>query len=85
MPSPIVLHEFIRAKRDAIIERTRAKVAARTAPRPTEAELKDGVPLFLTQLVAVLGSSTGSTAEIGEHAAGMARTGAAIVRGWASA
>ena len=27
------------------------------------------MPLFLTQLVAVLGSSAGSTAEIGEHAA----------------
>jgi len=64
-----MLHEFISAQRDAIIERTRTKVATRTAPRPTEAELKDGVPLFLTQLVAVLDRSTGSTAEIGEHAA----------------
>ena len=64
-----VLHEFIKANRDAIIGRTRTKVASRTAPRPTESELKDGVPLFLTQLVAVLDSSSGSTAEIGEHAA----------------
>jgi hypothetical protein len=64
-----MLNEFIRANRDAIIARTRAKVADRKAPRPTEAELKDGVPLFLDQLVAALGHTNGSTAEIGESAA----------------
>jgi signal transduction histidine kinase len=64
-----MLHEFVRAKRTAILDRTRAKVAERTAPRPSEAELKDGVPLFLDQLIAVLDRTATSTAEIGERAA----------------
>jgi signal transduction histidine kinase len=72
-----MLHEFIRAHRSAILDRTRAKVAERTAPRPTEEELKDGVPLFLDQLIAALGRANGSTAEIGESAA---RHGADLLR-----
>ena len=64
-----MLAKFIRDNRDAIVTRTRAKVADRRAPRPTEEELKDGVPLFLDQLVAALGRTNGSTAEIGESAA----------------
>src|SRR4029453_3681804 len=72
-----MLHEFVRAHRSAILDRTRAKVAKRTAPRPTEEELNDGVPLFLDQLVAALGHTNGSTAEIGETAA---RHGADMLR-----
>src|SRR6187397_3575154 len=72
-----MLHAFIRSQRAAILDRTRAKVAARTAPRPTEEELKDGVPLFLDQLVAALGRANGSTVEIGESAA---RHGADLLR-----
>jgi signal transduction histidine kinase len=49
-----MLHEFLTVHRDEIIARTRAKVATRTAPRPTEAELKHGVPLFLDELVETL-------------------------------
>jgi signal transduction histidine kinase len=49
-----VLHEFLTLHRDEIIARTRQKVATRTAPRPTEAELENGVPLFLQQLVDTL-------------------------------
>jgi signal transduction histidine kinase len=49
-----MLQEFIAAHRDAIIARTRAMIANRTAPRPTEAELSHGVPLFLDQLAARL-------------------------------
>src|SRR5687767_5109080 len=72
-----MLQEFIRAQRPAILERTRAKVAERTAPRPTEEELEKGVPLFLDQLIAALGPTNGSTAEIGESAA---RHGADLLR-----
>jgi signal transduction histidine kinase len=64
-----MLVEFIRDNRDAIVARTRAKVAKRTAPRPTKEELEKGVPLFLDQLVSALGRTNGSTAEIGESAA----------------
>jgi signal transduction histidine kinase len=72
-----MLHEFVRRQRSAILERTRAKVAKRTAPRPTEEELKDGVPLFLDQLIQALGRADGSTAESGESAA---RHGADLLR-----
>jgi len=45
-----MLQAFLSTHRDKLIERTRAKVALRSAPRPTEEELTNGVPLFLTQL-----------------------------------
>jgi hypothetical protein len=34
-----MLHEFLESKRNEIITRTKAKVAARSVPRATEAEL----------------------------------------------
>ena len=46
-----MLHEFIAINRDEIIRRCRAKVATRSVPPPTEAEIDHGVPLFLDQLV----------------------------------
>jgi signal transduction histidine kinase len=49
-----MLHQFITANRGEIIARTRAKVALRSAPRPSQRELETGVPLFLDQLAAVL-------------------------------
>jgi signal transduction histidine kinase len=49
-----MLHEFLTLHRDEIIARTREKVTIRTAPRPTEAELEHGVPLFLEQLAETL-------------------------------
>src|SRR5688572_27035912 len=49
-----MLHEFLTLHREEIIARTRAKVATRTAPRPTAAELEHGVPLFLDQLAETL-------------------------------
>jgi signal transduction histidine kinase len=48
-----MLFEFITAHRGDLIARTRAKVAKRVAPRPTEHEL-EGVPLFMEQLVETL-------------------------------
>ena len=49
-----MLHEFLSINRDAIIARTRDKVAHRPAPRATDAELEEGIPLFLTQLIGML-------------------------------
>jgi signal transduction histidine kinase len=49
-----VLHEFLTTNRGAIIARTRAKVAVRPAPRATEEELANGIPLFLDQLIDAL-------------------------------
>jgi hypothetical protein len=50
----VSLYEFIGVYREEIIRRCRAKVAARSAPPPTEAEIDHGVPLFLDQLVEAL-------------------------------
>lgn len=48
------MYDFITANREELIERCRAKVSKRSAPRPTEPELRDGIPLFLTQLTRIL-------------------------------
>jgi hypothetical protein len=49
-----MLHEFVTTNRDEIIARCRAKISSRPAPRPTDAELEHGVPLFLDQLADTL-------------------------------
>lgn len=51
-----VLSDFITANRAEIVERCRARVASRMAPRATQLELEHGVPLFLDQLVGTLRS-----------------------------
>jgi signal transduction histidine kinase len=63
-----MLHEFLSANRGAIIARTRAKVAARQAPCATEAELENGIPLFLDQLIARLRTPAGTIEALGESA-----------------
>ena len=57
-----MLHEFISINRDEIITRCRAKVATRSMPPPSEAEIEHGVPLFLEQLVDTLRSGTATAA-----------------------
>ena len=54
-----MLYEFITLNREEIIERCRAKVATRSMPPPSEAEINHGVPLFLDQLVDMLQSGGG--------------------------
>jgi hypothetical protein len=72
LPSPAVeaavLQEFIAQNRDEIIRRCRGKVAARTIPPPSVAEIDNGVPLFLEQLVHALRMGAGSTPEIATSA-----------------
>jgi signal transduction histidine kinase len=51
-----MLREFLSGNRDAIITRTRAKVLQRSSPWTTEHELRNGVPLFLDQLIEALGA-----------------------------
>jgi hypothetical protein len=46
-----MLHEFVTVNREEIINRCRTKVATRSAPTPTKAEIDHGVPMFLEQLV----------------------------------
>jgi signal transduction histidine kinase len=49
-----MLDTFIDANREAIIARARARVAARTYPKPSEVELTNGIPVFLDQLCTAL-------------------------------
>ena len=46
-----MLHEFLSANKAELIERCRAKVARRSAPRATLDEIDHGIPLFLGQLI----------------------------------
>jgi signal transduction histidine kinase len=54
-----MLHEFLTANRTEILDRSRAKLAVRGAPTPTESELENGLPLFFNQLVAILKARKG--------------------------
>jgi signal transduction histidine kinase len=63
-----MLYEFITFNREEIIKRCRAKVATRSMPPPSEAEINHGVPLFLDQLVAMMRSGGTSTREIDSSA-----------------
>jgi len=63
-----VLFEFITLNRDEIIRRCRAKVATRSLPAPTSAEIDHGVPLFLDQLVDALRRRQSSSQEIRQTA-----------------
>jgi signal transduction histidine kinase len=77
-----LLHEFLTVHREDLIARTRAKVALRTAPRPTAAELEHGVPLFLDQLAETLRHEQDSTSRTtsAAMAMGAARHGAELRR-----
>jgi hypothetical protein len=68
-----MLHEFLFANRAAIIARTRAKVALRAAPRATEAELENGIPLFLDQLIDALRSPNAASQAIVKSASNHGR------------
>jgi signal transduction histidine kinase len=65
-----MLHEFLTASREEVLERTRARVAARAAPVATQEELTQGIPLFFDELVAILRGD--------EHVAGMLRRDASL-------
>jgi signal transduction histidine kinase len=59
-----MLHEFITINREEIIGRCRAKVAARSVPPATKAEIDHGVPLFLDQVVDALRLGLSSSPEM---------------------
>jgi signal transduction histidine kinase len=63
-----VLHQFIAENRDEIIKRCRAKVATRSVPPPTEAEIDNGVPVFLDQLTDALRLGQTMSPEISKSA-----------------
>jgi signal transduction histidine kinase len=49
-----MLHDFLVANRSTVIERCRARVAHRLAPRPIPGELEHGVPALLGQVIDLL-------------------------------
>ncbi len=59
-----MLDQFITTNRDEIISRCRAKVAARSEPAPTAAEIDHGVPMFLDQLLDELRTGPSANAKI---------------------
>jgi signal transduction histidine kinase len=63
-----MLDEFITVHREKIIGRCQMKVATRSVPPPTQAEIDHGVPLFLEQLVDALRLGVLSNAEIRQTA-----------------
>jgi hypothetical protein len=54
------LNEFIATHRDELVRRTRAKVANRSSPQPSETELEHGVPIFLSQVTKALEQEEGN-------------------------
>src|ERR1700722_10652071 len=66
--APLTLAEFIGLYRDELIGRCRAKVAKRSAPRPTDVEIDRGVPLFLDQLIGELRHGPSKTHEMSKSA-----------------
>jgi signal transduction histidine kinase len=72
-----MLHEFLSTHRDTLIDSCRAKVAQRSSPETTEAELQHGIPLFLDQLIKTLRFEQGSSPEHGIQVSGPQGGGAA--------
>jgi hypothetical protein len=62
------LYEFIVTYRDELISRCRAKVAKRSSPPVTEAEIQHGVPVFLDQLVGELRHGPSKSLDISKSA-----------------
>ncbi len=61
------LHEFLIDHREELVAHCKAKVASRSSPPATEAELH-GVPIFLEQLIDALRSQLAANPEIGTSA-----------------
>lgn len=61
----LVFRDFITRYREELIERARAKVKQRAAPRATPHELVTGIPLFLTQLARILEEEAAQSAADG--------------------
>jgi hypothetical protein len=54
-------HEFLTENRGELIERCGMKVARRSAPKATEAELDHGITMFLNQIIKTLKAEDSNT------------------------
>jgi anti-sigma regulatory factor (Ser/Thr protein kinase) len=59
-----MLHEFLTARRDELIERCRVKVSKRSAPKAIETERAYGIPHFIDQLIETLQAEPGRSKEV---------------------
>ena len=81
-----MLYEFLLTHRDEILVRSRAKLSGRKAPTPTPAELVDGLPLFMDQLISILRAAKGDrgaghrtmAASAGLHGGALLRIGLTV-------
>jgi hypothetical protein len=64
-----VLHDFLAENHAELIDRCRAKVALRQAPRATPDEIEHGIPLFLGQLTETLRAEHAARAATDSHPA----------------
>jgi hypothetical protein len=75
-----MLYALLTANRQEILVRARKRIAARNAPKPTELELTDGLPLFLDQLGdALLLARAGGTVTHDSISKSASTHGAAVV------
>ena len=75
-----MLDQFIRAHREEIIARTRAKVVARSKCRPADAALDKGIPIFLDDLSETLcgSSSLAMSANAARHGRNLLQMGFSV-------
>lgn len=84
----MALYEFIVSNRDGIIARSRDRAAARTCPRPTDAELGKGIPKFVDELADALRveqstpviDHTAIARSAGRHGRDLLRTGLTVAQ-----
>src|SRR2546423_2612511 len=78
-----MLSTFIDENRSEILERSRARVAKRSAPRPTDEELDKGTALLLEQLAKALRTTNADVAfdeDASKHGADLLRMGFSIAQ-----
>src|SRR6185503_5575751 len=78
-----MLSDFVAENHDLVVDRARARVAKRSAPRPTDEELARGIPLFVDQLVDALRIKSAEgmlEASAAIHGADMLRMGFTIAQ-----
>lgn len=73
-----MLHEFLANNRDELTLRCRIKVGERVGRSATEAQLKEGIPLFLDQLISTLKIEQTSVPLDSRRVSGPAGGGAAL-------
>lgn len=73
-----MMHEFLYNNRVELAERCRVKVGQRDGRSATEAQLRDGIPLFLDQLIRTLRIEQGSVPLDSRRVSGPAGGGAAL-------